>query len=220
MKWLFGNKAARRRGQAQVAVEGLEDRSLMAANFMGPNLATANALRAKDTIMVQELNLIQGIQAAKVNGTAALQRVIIDGSNTTNALIAQYTNLVAMEQQDRAAGDTNGVLAARAAEHQTIVQIGTVRHLMRSAVTVNNAMQHSLWNTQVAVAGTFNNSVNNLGRGGNPNLIVPHVLNAFTVYGQRAQQQANTGLAVLGQIDARINGLLPPPQQQAPQLFG
>src|SRR4051812_48388704 len=116
MMGLFGKKSdvrgRVRQARAQLAVEGLETRELMAANF-----GLVDTLNARDTINLQELNVIGSIQQLKLVETGQIQQVIADGQARTNALAGQFAFLRAQEQQAILAGNGAAVSAIRAQEN-------------------------------------------------------------------------------------------------------
>lgn len=207
---LFSTKAGevartRKSGRAAVEVEGLEDRALMTAGF---NLA--DTLNARDTIDIQRLNVVQQIEQLRLVNSSQLQQVIANGQDQTNALVVQYTNLLAQENADRLAGDTAAVAADRLAERQTLVQIKGIRVLMQQATRTANTVDSTLARDENNVNRTFNNTQRNLSRGNNPFLTVPHAVNALNVYGAQAQQHADKGTVILSSINDQILSVLTP----------
>lgn len=208
MMGLFRKKAeARPRthvSRARVSVEALEGRELMAARF-----TIADTLNARDTINIQELNVLGSIENLKINAIGQFQQVIADGQARSNALATQFSALVAQEQAAAAAGNTQAVLAIRQQEGVVFHMGMQVRGLMRQATVLENTIQTTLTQNENLVVRTFNNTQWNLSRGNNPFLTVPHAVNALNAIGAMAQQHATSGSMAMGAIDARINGMLP-----------
>jgi hypothetical protein len=208
MNWLPGVKRqkVRKAGRAQVSVESMEERALLTG------LGLLNTLNARDTINIQELNVIQSIQQSQLTETAQFQQVIANGQARTNSLANELAVLAAQEAAQRQAGDVAGVLATQAQERLVFASGAAVRSLMRQATVVNNTVQATLLKNTGAVITTFNNVQNNLAAGNNPFLSVPHAVTALNFLGLQAAQHAAAGAAALTAIDAQINGplFLPP----------
>lgn len=207
MNWLFGKKAvkgARKVSRLSMAVEGLEDRALMTS------FTLLDTLNARDTINLQELNIVQSIESLKLNETANFQQVIANGQARTQALASEYAAVKADEQAN--SGNPNAVAADRLLERQILQSGQTVRVLMRQATMLDNVIQKTLSQDEQKVISTFNNTSRNLGRGHNPFLAIPHAVNALNMYGAQAQQHYNTSSQQLSFINSQINGPLFVPQ--------
>jgi hypothetical protein len=207
MRSLLGeSRPTKQARHAQVSVEGLEDRALMAANFT--NFSIVNTLNARDTINIQELNVIQSIEQEKLAETAHFQQVIADGQNRSNALVAQYIALLNQEAADRQAGNAAAVAADLVAERNTLLSAEAVRGFMRQATVVDNTVQATLSKNWQAVINVFNNTQNNLANGNNPFLTVPHAVTAMNLIGAQAAQHAHAGQVTLTALQNQINGPL------------
>jgi hypothetical protein len=205
---LFGRKSkgrvvARKAARAVVSVEGLEGRELPTA------FTLVDTLNARDTINIQELNVIASIQNLGLASTAQFQQLIADGQARTNALANAFAGLVASEANATSAAQ----LAAIRAEEAIVLQSGAlVRGYMRKATVVENTVQTTLLRNAGSVITTFNHTQTNLSHGNNPFLTVPHAINALNSLGLQAQQHAASGAAQLTVLDNLINGPLLFPQ--------
>lgn len=209
MNWLFGKKAekgARKVARAALAVEGLEDRALMAT------FTLIDTLNARDTINIQELNVIQSIETFKLNETGNFQQVIANGQGRTQALTNLYKSVLAQQQIDSNAGNANAVAADQLFAKQILRSGQEVRSLMRQATVLDNTIQTTLSQGISKVTSTFNNTQKNLSHGHNPFLTVPHAVNALNFYGAQARQHFTTGSTQMRDINTQITGPLFLPQ--------
>jgi len=193
--------AKRKRSSVQIAVEGLEGRELLAANF-----TLVDTLTAKDTLDIQRLDALQQIETLRVNNAAELQAVISSGGAATQDFGAQYTDLKAQEADARAAGDRASVQAIRQEERQVLQQGNSVRQLMRQATAISRQVSQQLLRDEGQVNRVYNQAVNNLGRRRDPFLIVPHATTAIDNVVARANQHADKGTTLLTNINDQING--------------
>ena len=182
-----------------MTVEGLEGRELLAANF-----TLADTLNARDVINLYELNVVQSIETSRLNETAQFQQVIANGNARSVGLYNAYLTLVASEKT----ATPDQLPAIRQAEKNTLLSIQAVRGLMRQATVVDSVTQQTLQQNYNQVVATFNNTQNNLSRGNNPFLTVPHAENALAALGRAAAQHAASAEAKLTVINNQILGPL------------
>jgi hypothetical protein len=175
---------------------------------MAANFTVVDTLNARDTINIQELNVIGSIQNLGLASTAQFQQLIADGQARTNALANEFAALVAQEQAAAAAGNAGAVAQIRAEEQLVLLSGQAVRGLMRQATVLENTIQTTLLKNAGSVITTFNNTQRNLSHGNNPFLTVPHAVNALNFLGAQAHQHAATGAAQMTALDAQINGPL------------
>lgn len=190
---------ARKTRRAPMTVEGLEGRELLAANF-----TLADTLNARDVINLYELNVVQSIETSRLNETAQFQQVIANGNARSVGLYNAYLTLVASEKT----ATPDQLPAIRQAEKNTLLSIQAVRGLMRQATVVDSVTQQTLQQNYNQVVATFNNTQNNLSRGNNPFLTVPHAENALAALGRAAAQHAASAEAKLATINNQILGPL------------
>jgi hypothetical protein len=186
---------------ARLGVEGLEGRELMAAGF-----TLVDTLNAKDTIDLDRLGVIAGIETLRSENVTELQTVIASGAASTQTLGAEYAALQVQYGQAIAIGDKASAAGIKQTEALVLTTGANVRLAMRQATAVATTVDKALQTDEKQINAIYNAAIGQLARHANPFTLVPPVVNALTVISTTAQNQATFGANVLQAINTKITG--------------
>ncbi len=199
---------------ARLGVEGLEGRELMAAGF-----TLVDTLNAKDTIDLDRLGVIAGIETLRSENVTELQTVIASATLTaTNARCQRSSRCKSQLAQAIAISDQASANSIQADRSLALTdRLENVRLAMRQATAVATTVDKALQTDEKQINAIYNAAIGQLARHANPFTLVPPVVNALTVdWRDRPDSGEPTVRTVSARRDTEIARLTDRPQFASP----